>query len=372
MVANAFYLAKLQETGPTAKLSLPILLHPLATTMRRSSSSIDVGVPALAGLPSSSPDWLTPGLQRGFTLIELLVVISILGILVALLLPAIQAAREAARRTGCINNQKQVSLAITEYELACRQYPAGRIGCDDLGEDLALSVCPPPLPAEKKTGASGYVLILPYLEMQPLFDQLDVANGGLWNRNVDDLKWYGDPGKYKGIKEVIPTMVCPSDQSTRISYVYQPIGAATASYALVQGTKGPGFPDLIPEVDVRYFNNGMFVYVVARRIKEITDGLASTMMQGEVLLSDTYESSNTWSYARPHADSLRTTLNPLNTWPGTGHKTSENRNGAFGSFHPQGAVFSFVDGHVQFLDNGIEFETYQALSTIDQGEVDGE
>jgi prepilin-type processing-associated H-X9-DG protein len=89
------------------------------------------------------------------------------------------------------------------------------------------------------------------------------------------------------------------------------------------------------------------------------------------MLADTWESSNTWSYARPHADSLRTTLNPLNTWPGTGHKTADNRNGAFGSFHPQGAVFTFADGHVQFVGDPIELTTYQALSTIDRGEVNG-
>ena len=307
-------------------------------------------------------------LLQAFTLVELLVVISILGVLIALLLPAIQAAREAARRTTCINNQKQVGLAVTEFEVARRQYPAGRLGCDDMGDTLSIPACPPGLPPEKKTAASGYVLILPYLEMQSLFDQLDVASGGLWNRNVSDIHWYYDPGKNKGIKEIIPTMVCPSDQSTPISYVYHPIGAATATYALVHGSKGPGFP----EREVRYDNNGLFVYVVGRRAKEITDGLANTMMQGEVVLSDTWESSNTWSYARPHADSLRTTMNPLNTWPGTGdHLTSENRNGAFGSFHPSGVVFTFADGHVQFVGDDIDLATYRALSTIDQGEVNG-
>jgi prepilin-type N-terminal cleavage/methylation domain-containing protein/prepilin-type processing-associated H-X9-DG protein len=303
----------------------------------------------------------------GFTLVELLVVISILGVLIAILLPAIQAAREAARRTTCFNNQKQVGLAFMEYELARRQYPAGRLGCDDLGETLTIDVCPPGLPAEKKTAASGYVLVLPYLEMQPLFDQLNVADGGLWNRNVSDIAWYGDPGKNKGIKQSIPTMICPSDDSTPISYVYHPIGAATASYALVHGSLGPGSP----EEQVRYYNNGLFVYVVGRRAKEITDGLANTMLQGEVLLSDTWESSNTWSYARPHADSLRSTQNLINTWPGTGQITSDNRNGAFGSFHPNGGIFTFADGHLQFIGDDIELATYRALSTINQGEVNG-
>jgi prepilin-type N-terminal cleavage/methylation domain-containing protein len=303
----------------------------------------------------------------GFTLVELLVVISILGVLVALLLPAIQAAREAARRSTCINNQKQVGLAVIEYETAMRKFPSGRIGCDGLGDEEPIAICPPGLPAEKQTAASGFVLLLPYLEMQPLYDQLNVENGGLWNRNVNDLVWYGDPGKNKGIKEIIQTMVCPSEGAKPISYVYQPIGAATASYAFSNGTKGPGHTRL----QVRYENDGLFVFVKSRRAREVFDGLSNTFMLGEVVLSDTWESSNTWSYTRAHADSLRTTKNPLNTWPGTGDYLEEQRNGAFGSFHPQGAVFTFADGHLQFITEDIELATYRALSTIDQGELDG-
>lgn len=319
---------------------------------------------AKGGLQHPSPLHFRP---PAFTLVELLVVISIMGVLVALLLPAIQAAREAARRTTCLNNQKQVGLAIMEFEMANRHFPAGRVGCDDMGETQSIAVCPPGLPPEKKTAASGFVMILPYLEMRPLFDQLNVANGGLWNRNVNDISWYGDPGKNQGIKVIIPTFVCPSDEPPTISYVYHPIGAATASYAFVSGSKGPTFP----EEEVRYYNNGLFVYVVGRRLKQIGDGLSNTMMIGEVVLPDTYESSNTWSYARPHADSLRTTMNPINTWPGTGILYENRRNGAFGSFHPDGAIFSFADGRVQFIADDIELATYRAMSTIDQGDSYG-
>jgi prepilin-type N-terminal cleavage/methylation domain-containing protein len=305
--------------------------------------------------------------RQAFTLVELLVVISILGVLVALLLPAIQAAREAARRSTCINNQKQVSLAAIEYETAMRKFPTGRIGCDDLGDTLPIDVCPPGLAPEKKTAASGFILLLPYLGMQPLYEQLNVENGGLWNRNVNHLAWYGDPAKNKGIKEIIQTMVCPSEEAKPISYVYQPIGAATASYVFSNGTKGPSYSPL----ENRYENDGLFVFVKSRRAREIFDGLSNTFMLGEVVLSDTWESSNTWSYTRAHADSLRSTQNPLNTWPGTGDKDLENRNGAFASFHPQGAVFTLADGHVQFITDDIELAAYRALSTIDQGEIDG-
>ena len=79
----------------------------------------------------------------GFTLVELLVVISILGVLIAILLPAIQAAREAARRSTCLNNQKQVALAIVEYEMTAHEYPAGRLGCDDMATQSRLQFARP-------------------------------------------------------------------------------------------------------------------------------------------------------------------------------------------------------------------------------------
>ena len=90
------------------------------------------------------------------------------------------------------------------------------------------------------------------------------------------------------------------------------------------------------------------------------------MMIGEVILSDQWESSNTWSYALAHADCLRTTENPLNTLPGAG-STIDRQNGAFASRHPSGANFCFADGRVDFIKQDIDLDIYQALSTI-QGE----
>ena len=227
--------------------------------------------------------------QHGFTLVELLVVIAIIGVLVALLLPAINAAREAARRTSCVNKQKQIGLAILNYETTFGRFPPGRIGCDDTGDMMHHRICPPGLPAEQKTGASGFVVILPQLEEQPLYDQLDVGNGGLWNRNVDDLYWYSnDTSKCQGIKQRLDVLVCPSDPSQAISSVYLPVKAATASYAFVHGTVGPDSPVQL----TKYENNGMFLYVVARKATQVQDGLSLTTMLGEVVLSDTWESSS--------------------------------------------------------------------------------
>ncbi|MCA9199831.1 MAG: DUF1559 domain-containing protein [Planctomycetales bacterium] len=295
----------------------------------------------------------------GFTLVELLVVIAIIGILTAILLPAVSAAREAARRITCTNNIRQTGMGILAYESAKARFPPGRIGCDDTGDEMHISVCPPGLSPSQKNAASGFVAILPFIEQMPLYQQLDVANGGLWNRNVDDLGWYRDLEKCKGIKQRIDTFVCPSDPSEEISEVYLPVHAATSSYALVQGTLGPDSPLHTAKFD----NNGLFVYVRTRKAKDIRDGLSKTAMLGEVILSDVWESSNTWSYALVHADCLRTTRNPLNTQPGSGI-IRERQNGAFGSAHPGGANFCFADGRVTFVSDSVQSEVYHAQATI--------
>src|SRR3954471_17133566 len=99
-----------------------------------------------------------PRMHRAFTLVELLVVIAIIGILVALLLPAIQAAREAARRAQCVNNMKQTQLGIIGYHDVRKKFPAGRAGLDS---------------ATDGHGESAFEQILPYIEEQQLFDLVD-------------------------------------------------------------------------------------------------------------------------------------------------------------------------------------------------------
>ena len=299
----------------------------------------------------------------GFTLVELLVAITVIGVLTAILLPAVNSARESARRMSCSNKQKQIGLAITNYETSFRQFPPGRIGCDDTGDIMSHKVCRRGLKPEQKTGASGFVVILPQLEESTLYKQIDVYNGGLWNRNVDDLYWYGNKQKCRAIKQRVDIFVCASDPSDAISHVYAPVKAATSSYAFVNGSLGPD----TPVHKAKFENNGMFLYVTSRKFKQIRDGLSRTMMLGEVMMSDTWESSNTWTYTLVNADCLRSTRNPLNTRPGAG-VTLERQNGAFGSYHGGGANFCFGDGHVRFISEDIQLELYQAFSTIDGGE----
>lgn len=302
--------------------------------------------------------------KPAFTLVELLVVISIIAVLVGMLLPAVQSVREAARRVSCQNNLKQVVLAISLYESSFQHLPPGRIGCDDTGDLMELVCCPPDLPSEEKTGASGFVSILPQIEQQALSDELAVADGGLWNRDVDDLGWYSDTGKYEGIKRHISTYWCPSESGSRMSDAYYPVWAATSSYAFSNGTLGPESPEWM----TKFENDGAFLYRKFHPLNDITDGLSTTFFVGEVVQPDTWESSNVWSYTLANADCLRSTSNPLNTRPGEG-VVLELRNGAFASSHPGGGLFAFGDGHVDYVRDQIDQATYRGLSTISGREV---
>lgn len=303
-------------------------------------------------------------LKSGFTLVELMVVIAIIGILIGMLLPAVQSVREAARRASCQNNLRQIGLALLNYESSFMELPPGRLGCDDIGEQMGVAQCTGVLTPEEKNGASGFISILPQLEQQNLNEALAVDDGGLWNRDVDDLAWWMVPTKRAAVQVHLPVYWCPSENGSTESRVYYPVISATASYALNSGSLGPDSPVLV----TKYKNDGAFIYSSKIRLGDIRDGQSNTFFAGEVLRPDTNESSNVWSYAIANGDCLRTTTNPLNTVPGDGI-TVELRNGAFASSHPGGASFVFGDGHVDFVDDSIEMPVYKGLSTIAGGEL---
>jgi prepilin-type N-terminal cleavage/methylation domain-containing protein/prepilin-type processing-associated H-X9-DG protein len=314
----------------------------------------------------SRPHWASiASSPSGFTLVELLVVIAIIGVLVALLLPAVQAAREAARRAQCTSNQKNIALAVLNYEDANKALPSGTPfydGCD--------GITTPP----KKINfhrISAFVLILPYIEQQALFAkyQLDL-DPYIWMSDNTGNNWHRRPGREE-LVEVRPAIyVCPSDLSERLHDDPDPgpirngLKPATGSYAFVGGSNGP--PTTGDSVKCK--NTGAFLYGYPVELEAITDGTSNTMFVGEVIDAHTRISSNIWSFASRHADSLRTTANPLNTTPGTGLRVTAgattDQNGAFGSRHPSGATFAYGDGRVDFLQDEIDLAVYRAISTI--------
>ena len=146
--------------------------------------------------------------RKGFTLVELLVVIAIIGILIALLLPAVQAAREAARRIQCANHFKQIGVALHNYHASKRLFPPGQIFWQ---YDQAASCGPKPTPNYFGWGWSTF--IMPYIGEQAVYDQINFEPPGSAPHCCD----YVQPCNYKAMGTRIDTYLCPSDpQDERI------------------------------------------------------------------------------------------------------------------------------------------------------------
>jgi prepilin-type N-terminal cleavage/methylation domain-containing protein/prepilin-type processing-associated H-X9-DG protein len=286
---------------------------------------------------------------RAFTLVELLVVITIIGILIALLLPAVQTAREAARRAQCSNNLKQICLALQGYHEKKNCFPPG-----DVGDDVHAS-------------ALGVLaMVLPEMELLNLYEQINWSDPP--GNNATTSNWWNDPQNQRFMAVRPPVVVCPSDLSLPVAdpgHGYtSPV--AVGSYAMMMGTIGPCPPSATQTSNSKFRNNGLFYYNKSHCIADIVDGTSTTICVGEVLESSSMDSANVWFLGWRWIDTLRCSQEPINTQPGkpcyvTAH--SQNCNGAFGSYHPGGAQFGFADGHVSFLADNIPLDIYRALST---------
>jgi prepilin-type N-terminal cleavage/methylation domain-containing protein/prepilin-type processing-associated H-X9-DG protein len=209
--------------------------------------------------------------NKAFTLVELLVVIAIIGILIALLLPAVQAAREAARRMQCANNLKQWGLALHNHHSDHNRLPG-------LGDD----------------GVATYSIqahLLPYLEQAALASLI----------NFEEPLLVGSRGTYyinTALVDVIQTQAgvfqCPSD-GINLLYKVAQIGGTSGPDALARGTNymfstGSG---VYPNLDVRYPTDGLFYYKSEHSFSCITDGLSNTMVLSETKMGENIENATT-------------------------------------------------------------------------------
>jgi prepilin-type N-terminal cleavage/methylation domain-containing protein len=323
--------------------------------------------------------------HNGFTLIELLVVIAIIGILIALLLPAVNAAREAARRTQCTNNLKQMGLALANYEDAKKRYPPGRIGCDALGGTCA---APCKGGAVGSANTSGFVALLPFMEDGALYELAQLQNTTkLWN-DGEHPGWYSDSANAPMLQLIAsrpPTFVCPSSSAethlsesggftTFAGMAVNQYQIATGTYAFSQGTLGPGYTSPRGN-NVKCDNDGMFIYGEGRTRRMITDGTSKTFAVGEATRSHMNGTVSLWGYSTNNRSSMRCTFNPLNhgydqhPFDVTGDATPPSANAAFRSDHVGGGHFVYVDGHVSFVSDNVNILAYQAASTIAGGKA---
>ncbi len=310
--------------------------------------------------------------QTGFTLVELLVVIAIIGILIALLLPAVQAAREAARRMTCTNNLKQIGLAYHNYQTAHGAFPlhfSQWSWCDYDGSTNCGGSW-----AENRATFTNQAYILPFIEQQALYDRLDFGKNARQKPNID----------YAG--ELLPWNICPSDPSateritsgTRHATDFMSSAPATTPRSYIQSgwvyqcsqgrspngycldTGGEGF-----QAWTGYQRTGHRV----RRIADILDGLSNTLAAGE-LVPDCYNWSN-WLYGDT---SYFSTSNGINIrWNDCCRKKGGNwlnwqPCAMFRSMHPGGMNALMADGSVHFLNETIDMTLFQRLGTIAGGE----
>jgi prepilin-type N-terminal cleavage/methylation domain-containing protein len=338
-------------------------------------------------------------LWRGFTLVELLVVIAIIGILVALLLPAIQAAREAGRRISCGNNVKQLVLGIHDYHDVHSTFPLNYAN---------LAMGPNPWTGTDSESKSWMVGVLPFIEQKPLWDTI------VWSDNpAASPPRFADVGPDRTVAPfpnpqypnavvadtIIKSFLCPSDgdngrgrmaerantmngSCTRAVNNYKAnAGSGWWHSGLINPTQdtaedwGPApFPGWGDSLD---WGNG----IICRNVNDfaqcyhglefVTDGTSNTFAVGEAVPAWCTHSWWYWfngstatcgiplNYKRPETLAGTTSLEQFKwQWP---------ENYSFMSRHPTGAQFGLCDGSVRFINDSIDLRTYKRLSTAAGG-----
>lgn len=311
---------------------------------------------------------MTNNRQKAFTLIELLVVIAIISVLISLLLPAVQKVREAAARTQCMNNLKQLGLACQTYHDAARAFPPGYTAAGAYSDGAT----------DTSPGWGWAYYLLPYLEQDNLYKTL---NSSLPIENSANAA---------GISKIVPVFVCPSDLTPTTAFAVVNGGGTTLAMAAPSSYAACVGGDESETTDATGL--GVFYRNSKTRIADITDGTSSTLLIGDRAWAN---AQGIWAGAVSNAVLLRGTQNPN---PGSSGASSpaptlilahSHLNNALGdpdgglddfsSKHPGGSNFVFADGSVHFIksipsDNAdgsftTEGIAFQALGTRGKGEV---
>src|SRR5208283_2520719 len=339
-------------------------------------------------------------MARGFTLIELLVVIAIISVLIALLLPAVQSAREASRLAHCVNNLKQIGLALHNYEQAMGVFPPGYVSSID-PKDVT------PCTSDLETGSgvdlgTGWAcgsMILPFLEQQPLYSSIN------FNLSVA----YPDNDTYS--LTALAVYLCPSDDGPSVVPVFDdpPDPANPTSYSgthivdklsrgnyvgmwglgeiCAQSGATDAINNLPNPLGPQGQHAGIFYRNSATKVAAITDGLSNTIIVGERSHNLSYvtwvaRSINGWLGKTSLVEGGTDQFNPspeecwtqimgpagLENPPRTINNPVAHVED-YWSMHPSGANMLFGDGSVHFLKNTINPTTWQSLATRANGEI---
>jgi len=316
-----------------------------------------------------------PAMRRnqleGFTLVELLVVIAIIGVLVALLLPAIQAARESSRRVKCLNDLKQMGLANLNYESTKKCFPRGRWNLDSGTSKHAVA----DRPAAKSNDASWAIVVLPYAEEQNIAGQYDLKK-----------EWFHTANR-QPVSFPLAVFICPSvPELGRIDVMFTSgVKPAAGDYGCTNGV-GKGVWSLHPELGTYPGDlsggedNPQVIGVMTKamlrspcRMKDITDGTSKTLLIGE-------DAGRPDRYTDGHLGDETGKQIPVGAgtaWadPDSGFTANtepiinHHNDSEIYSFHPGGAQFCFADGSARFISSSLETVVGIALITRAGGEM---
>jgi len=321
-------------------------------------------------------EWGVRRPRSAFTLVELLVVIAIIGLLIALLLPAVQAAREAGRRINCGNRMRQLALAALNHADAKKVFPT------------SVSQWPePPFSDTTNTSGRGWILaVLPFMEQGAIYDRFTPFFNGRFDANAG-LKtprcWRNPPAGLALMATPMPTLACPSDPDTgktqTTAFQWEGVPVTITSYKGVLGAtqltssvwpRHDNEPGAAIDCHARTGCKGMFyrnTYQEPVRAKSITDGTSKTLMIGEGVWA--YDWHAAAFYANGDWATCSVPPNVLDAnalaWNTAGQW--QNVQG-FRSRHPGGLQFARADGSVQMMAETIDMDTYIALSTRNRGD----
>ncbi|MCM2374988.1 DUF1559 domain-containing protein [Aporhodopirellula aestuarii] len=314
--------------------------------------------------PTCFPATDRPQTRSAFTLVELLVVIAIIGILVGLLLPAVQSAREAARRMSCSNNLKQIGLGMHNYHDTFGKFPYGW----------------------DQRGTTWSAHILPQIEQGSLYETLIFQESGLGNWATDDGPNEAAAGTYIGTYRC-PSMALPDHIDNNGIPERVP-----ASYRGSAGTKATSddtstaLPDSISLESLD--QDGIFYACSKTKFRDILDGTSHTIMIGESYTDPSFvkdgQAMDYWYIGSPSSDPCRcdggtggtefsevvgTTIGPINSRLRKPDLHGRLMELSFGSYHTGGAYFLLCDGSVQFITESVNQEVYVGLGSRSGHEV---